>query len=188
MKSLGNSVKIVVLLILIVHSQADDSSWYQTFLNEQVAPSYASAYQTLRNKIINPLLAYTNSNSTTNGTDAAEIVSLAQGVTCAAKELYTSLSNALNASEQLNTIVENKTSQAILEVSQKENEIRQVNEQLSTIEARLTDAQNDVNQAENDVKNKENELTQSDAHLAEELQKLEKARVCGLRKKRFLGK
>ncbi|CAF0890943.1 unnamed protein product [Rotaria sordida] len=73
-------------------------------------------------------------------------------------------------------------------ISQKENEVKQANDQLGIVTARLTDAQAKVNQADNDVRNKENELANADGQLAEEQRKLDRARHCGIRKKRFLKK
>lgn len=172
MFSVGNIYKIsVFLLILAVTSKADEFDWYSNFLSKEVAPAYVVAYKTLMNKIINPLVAYNSEQLIQNETNVTGVVSLAEGLTCATKELYNSLSTALNASEQLNTILEDKLLVLISNISKKENETQQVSNQLSTIEARLIDAQEKVNAAENDVKNKENELTQADVHLIEEQNK-----------------
>ncbi|CAF2039801.1 unnamed protein product [Rotaria magnacalcarata] len=73
-------------------------------------------------------------------------------------------------------------------ISTKENEVREVNNQLAAIESRLAHALANINQAENEVRNKVNELGNADRELAVEQEKLEKARYCGRRKKRFLGR
>ncbi len=171
---LGNISKIFsLLMVLIAVSQANDVSWYRNFLSEQVAPPYVAAYRILKDQIIDPLLAFNNEELADNETNVtvADVVSLAQNLTCATKELYRSLSSALNASEQLNQELDRKLLQLVSSISQKENDVRQVNDQLRTIQAQLADTQGKVNDAENTVRNKETELNQADSQLAEEQRK-----------------
>ncbi|CAM4871514.1 unnamed protein product [Rotaria socialis] len=149
---------------------------------------YVSAYRTLKNNIVNPLLTFKEDELAKNYTNVTTIVLLAQRLTCATKQLYNDSSKALHASEELNSVVEKKVAELMSAISAKENEAREVNNQLAVIESRLADAQANINKADIEVRNKVNELGNADRQLAAEQDKLERARYCGRRKKRLLGK
>ncbi|CAF3356583.1 unnamed protein product [Rotaria socialis] len=188
MKFLRDTGKILLLLVLVIATNAQDLGWYQPFLSERIAPMYVSAYRTLKNNIVNPLLTFKEDELAKNDTNVTTIVLLAQRLTCATKQLYNDSSKALHASEELNSVVEKKVAELMSAISAKENEAREVNNQLAVIESRLAHAQANINQADIEVRNKVNELGNADRQLAAEQDKLERARYCGRRKKRLLGK
>ena len=127
---------------------------------------YIHAYQTLTNKIVNPLLEYEVDNSTTNETDMEEIVRLVHGLTCGAKGLYNGLYDALNASERLNAQVEDRSLKLVKEISEADNQKKEIEKQLNSIKAQLVEAEKNVGQAENEVRNQENELRAADSNYA----------------------
>ncbi|CAM4748824.1 unnamed protein product [Rotaria magnacalcarata] len=186
MSFLRDTGKILLLLVLVIATNAQDLAWYQSFLSERIAPVYVSAYRTLKNNIVNPLLTFKEEELATNHTNVTTIVLLAQRLTCATKQLYNDSSKALRASEELNSAVENKAAELMSAISTRENEVREVNNQLAAIESRLAHTQASINQADTEVRNKVTELGNADRQLAAEQDKLERARYCGRRKKRFL--
>ncbi|CAF3936541.1 unnamed protein product, partial [Rotaria magnacalcarata] len=149
---------------------AQDLAWYQSFLSERIAPVYVSAYRTLKNNIVNPILTFKEEMPKT-GMSVAAIVLLAQRLTCATKQLYNDSSKALRASEELNSAVENKAAEIMSAISTKENELREVNNWLFRIELQLGGGPVKIQEAENEVRNKVNELNTADRELAVEQEK-----------------
>lgn len=168
-RSIFNIIGAILILTLVV--KGDDTAWYQSMLSEKVAPPYVAAYQTLLNKIANPLYQLGQEMESQSGTNVTTVISTVVSVTCGTKELDDNLRAALNASDDLNNQLEKKLSDLISAVSQKENEISQVNNQLNAVRAQIANSETQVNNAQNDVNNKQNELNQANDQLAEEQRK-----------------
>ena len=58
MMFLEDTGKILLLLALVIVTKAQDLDWFESILSEQIAPVYVSAYRTLKNNIVNPLLTF----------------------------------------------------------------------------------------------------------------------------------
>ncbi|CAF0788326.1 unnamed protein product [Rotaria sp. Silwood1] len=172
------------LLIRLVRSeQTDVSSWYKTQIVDTVIPPYHAAYTTLNEKIVQRLLtANIDSDETT-------IRTLVDSLVCASRNVQNKLTEATKASEQIRNSLDEKIAQLVLSIVNQENKVRESQESVNQANINIEHAQQQVTTAENAVQDRQNALNTAEHDMRAAQKAVERARVCGRRRrKRGFGK
>ncbi|CAF3416627.1 unnamed protein product [Rotaria sp. Silwood1] len=172
------------LLIRLVRSeQTDVSSWYKTQIVDTVIPPYHAAYTTLNEKIVQRLLtANIDSDETT-------IRTLVDSLVCASRNVQNKLTEATKASEEIRNSLDEKIAHLVLSIVNQENKVRESQESVNQANINIEHAQQQVTTAENAVQDRQNALNTAEHDMRAAQKAVERARVCGRRRrKRGFGK
>ncbi|CAF2516654.1 unnamed protein product [Rotaria sp. Silwood2] len=161
--------------------QTDVSSWYKTQIIDTVIPPYHAAYTTLNEKIVRRLLTVNiDSDETTIGT-------LVDSLVCASRNVQNKLSEATNASEQIRNSLDEKIAQLVLLITNQENKVQESQQSVNQANINIEHAQQQVTTAENAVRDKQNALNAAEHDMHEAQKAVERARLCGGRRRRKRG-
>jgi len=152
-------------------------------MRETVVPPYSMAYTTLNDRIVQKLL------TADTGSDQATIKTLVNSLLCAAKKVHNELRTATEASEQIRNTLDEQIGQLVLSVSNQEQQVRQSQEAVNHANNNLQSTQHQVTVAEAAVRDSQHSLNVANNAVHEANAAVNKARRCGVgrRKKRFLG-
>ena len=179
-------MKLVIIFVTVAIKclvfGVSQEEWYKGEIETQVLPSYIEAYNNLQSGILNQLL---NVNVAT--LDDTSVGQLVNRLYCSVQKIFNSLQQSVTASEKLqvdvNTRLETNVAQAGVyeqNIIDKETEIVQTDEALNVAFSQLASAEQAVIDKQNAVAAAEQTYRQAEAAV-------EKARLCGRRKRRWLG-
>ena len=159
------------------------SSTMKQKITETVVPPYCTAYTILNEHIVQKLLQIDiNSNEET-------LKVLVDSMACAAKNVQQELQISSQSIEQICNATDLQISQLILSVSEHEANVRQSQDAVNQANINLQNAQQQVSLAETAVHDAHRALSAADQRVHDAHKAVERARHCGLgrRRKRFLG-
>jgi len=175
---------LVVLSSFIIQNRAEsipDLSWYNQQVSKTVVPPYREAYVTLHEKIVQKLL---NVNV---DIDETEMKPFIQSLACGSRTVQQQLTSAADASEQIRVKVDADILTLTLSINVQENEVHQSQLAVNVALANIQSAQQQVNAAETAVRERETALQSAEHRLHEAEKEVEKARRCGVRRRRKRG-
>ncbi|CAF1021089.1 unnamed protein product [Rotaria sordida] len=150
---------------------------------DTVIPPYHAAYTILNEKIVQQLLTINiDSNQTT-------IRTLVDSLVCASRNVQNKLSEATKASEQIRNSLDEQIAQLVLSIVNQENKVQESQQSVNQANINIEHAQQQVTTAENTVRDKQNALNAAEHDMHEAQKAVERARLCGRRRrKRGFGK
>ena len=153
-------------------------------ISQFIVPPYRTAYTTLNDDIVQPLL------SADTESDQETVEHLIESLVQAAKKVRNLLHTATNASELIRNAVDKQVLQLVLIVTIRESQVRRSQAAVTQAMLNIQHTQHQVNIAESAARDAENSLNSANHELHEAEKAVERARRCGIgrRKKRFLDK
>lgn len=173
----------IIWCFIIYPVQTFNPSSYKTYLLETVTPSYHDAYKTLNEKIVQPLLTV-DINS-----DEITIRKLIDSLVCASRRVQNRLDKAVKASEYMSTSLEEQITTLVLSISDQEKKVKENQESVNQANNNIHHIEKQITSAEIAVQDKQHALNTAEHDMREAEKAVERARLCGRRRrKRGFGK